>query len=670
MLQAGSIKKSPAGTLFVTISTKPSEDQEDDDEDQGGDPAESGDEMAALRAELEQERAHRKALAEDQRRLLAVVRTLEEQLGTSDSNAETERSEERRRRSLGMMARMVANFETDDVKRQFYNWKVCLYEDAMAEKEKNASDELQALKERAAMQKGKMAMDKMINGAKQKAFTSWKDVYFTESKLRAKEKEMEAAAAADAVQGLKGKTGLEKMQYIMKTMSQRELKVAVQNWQMETSRDKIANELLQAEQFAKEMSKDELNNEKLRIIVKQWVMRKAVRAVSTWQSNIFKERSGKAVQASSASRKNYEVLCQKILRLDRSVLTHRAQLVIRWARRFKEQAFLQWKDMMTGHVPYETRVQLEEMRRNASGSFHMILRKFGSQNRLASMQGAWSNWRSFLTQQMMSQHVQMVEKLWARQQAQSEEIESMKAEAFVGQNAIQLQQEAVKLRQENSVLRDKTKLTLSEADEVASSLQKDKEQLRSAKDHFEGECKILLSECDEIKRAALTEQEEFITLFKAMAEQRRSERKTAIINLLKLFGRRGRGEAFARWRSTTSLAQLRAALKLIDSANDQLRKVIEHVGHDKNETPELKRKLSAAEKERKELRSAVERNSQYTQALIANLSFLRSALPELSATGDAFVTSSRNSRGNRNIPKLVDDILSQAQLMSGDVTPR
>ena len=42
----------------------------------------------------------------------------------------------------------------------------------------------------------------------------------------------------------------------------------------------------------------------------------------------------------------------------------------------------------------------------------------------------------------------------------------------------------------------------------------------------------------------------------------------------------------------------------------------------------MRRELAAAEKEKAQLRGAIERNQQYTQALISNLTFLRSTLPE------------------------------------------
>merc|ERR1712146_294857 len=95
-------------------------------------------------------------------------------------------------------------------------------------------------------------------------------------------------------------------------------------------------------------------------------------------TGMLEEHTKKAVQASGSSRKNYEVLCQKILRLDRSVLIHRSQLVMRWARSFKAYVFVCWKQFLNNHVPYETRMKLEAMQRNASGSFHLILRKFGA----------------------------------------------------------------------------------------------------------------------------------------------------------------------------------------------------------------------------------------------------------------------------------------------------
>ena len=76
-----------------------------------------------------------------------------------------------------------------------------------------------------------------------------------------------------------------------------------------------------------------------------------------------------------------------------------------------------------------------------------------------------------------------------------------------------------------------------------------------------------------IKKAALVEQQEFIKVFKKLTKQRREDRRAALMNMLSLYGRKARGEAFARWRGTVALAQLKGALKLIDSANDQLRKV-------------------------------------------------------------------------------------------------
>ena len=118
----------------------------------------------------------------------------------------------------------------------------------------------------------------------------------------------------------------------------------------------------------------------------------------------------------------------------------------------------------------------------------------------------------------------------------------------------------------------------------------------------------------------------------------------ALLNVIKLFGRKARSEAFARWRGTVALSQLRGALKLIDSANEQLRKVIDHAEVEKSVAPALRRQLAAAEKEKMQLKTAVERNMKYTQALVTNLSFLRSTVPEV---------------GSRQT-NLVDDILNQA----------
>jgi len=96
-----------------------------------------------------------------------------------------------------------------------------------------------------------------------------------------------------------------------------------------------------------------------------------------------------------------------------------------------------------------------------------------------------------------------------------------------------------------------------------------------------------------------------------------------------------------------ALSQLRGALKLIDSANGQLRKVIDHAEQDKNVAPKLRKELAESEKEKKRLKNAVEANMQYTQALITNLSFLKSTMPDTESEG----------QGHGGI---VDDILNQA----------
>merc|ERR1711964_662647 len=100
------------------------------------------------------------------------------------------------------------------------------------------------------------------------------------------------------------------------------------------------------------------------------------------------------------------------------------------------------------------------------------------------------------------------------------------------------------------------------------------------------------------------------------------------MGLMRLFVRLRKGETFARWRGVVTAAQLEAALKLIDGANDQFRKVIDHVGQQKSEEPKLRRELAAAEKEKAALRTAMERNMKYTQALISNLEFLKGSVPE------------------------------------------
>jgi len=542
-----------------------------------------------------------------------------------------------------VLMRMIANATTNEIKTAVYNWKLntleSLYQDKQEGSTADVASQLKAAKERSALQKAKLAVEKMIAGVKAKGFSTWKNFYFSEKQLR-------LAENAHAAAGLQGKSDEQKMHMVVKSLTNRKLKAAISEWMRKRLKEQIEEQIANAEKFTSAA----VNDERCRIIIKQWVMRKAVRAVGLWKSNMYREQTRKATQAGSSSRKNYEVLCQKILRLDRSVLTHRMELVIRWSRSIKSYGFACWRSTLNNQVPYETQVQLEAMQQNASGSFHMILRNFGRQTRTASLQGAWSLWRSFLTQQMMSQHVQMVEKLWARHTAQSEEIEAMKAEAAVGQNAVALQREVMLLRQEHQGLQQQSKLQVSECDEVVESLRRDKERLRSEKENLGTECSALLVECDQIKEAALMEQEEFISLFQKLAQQRSSDRKSACVTLLTLFSRASRGEAFARWRSIVAFSQLRAALKLIDAANDQLRRVIDSVGKDKNEAPSLRRELAAAEKEKADLRNSVEHNLKCTQALISNLSFLRSALPELS----------KGDQNSKDLPMMVDEILNQA----------
>lgn len=88
-LSVGGVKKQGAGTLYVTISTHQVEEQPVvASRDRSSTRERSSQfEVMGLKSELEKERAAKKALMEDQNRLLKVVRTLERKDGASSEEA-------------------------------------------------------------------------------------------------------------------------------------------------------------------------------------------------------------------------------------------------------------------------------------------------------------------------------------------------------------------------------------------------------------------------------------------------------------------------------------------------------------------------------------------------------------------------------------------------------
>jgi len=378
----------------------------------------------------------------------------------------------------------------------------------------------------------------------------------------------------------------------------------------------LESKVAQSMEVAKGMSsnKAETDQAKLRMAIVYLTKRKLKLAVSTWMIRSTRELKEELIDMAQTAnafgnKETYEVMVHKLLTLDRAVLDTRSQLVIRAAAALQH----------------------------------------------GCMQGAWSTWRSEVVHSMMAQHVEIVEKLWERQKEQDEEISALRQGGKIGGTLDALREENEAIKAENAELKHKTMRhmwrTMAESDEVLAVAQREKEALQGSHGELALALDSLLRENDAIKQAALMEQQEFIKVFKKLTKQRREDRRTALLNILILFGRKARGEAFSRWRGTVALSQLNGALKLIDSANDQLRKVIDHAEVEKSVAPALRRQLAAAEKEKMQLQSAVERNMQYTQALVTNLSFLRSTVPEM---------------GNRQT-SIVDDILNQAMQMDASI---
>ena len=181
--------------------------------------------------------------------------------------------------------------------------------------------------------------------------------------------------------------------------------------------------------------------------------------------------------------------------------------------------------------------------------------------------------------------------------------------------------------QANKLLTSRNAQILTHSEDMAGSVQENVTALRQEANSWKEQALAYQQECEALKQATLEEQSDFLELFARLAERCVNERESALKAVVSVFARYSLSEGFLHWSRLVANKQLKGSLQLVDVANSQLRGVIAKVSNEQLNVPRLQMELDAANRDRDELRATVERNMAYTQALISNLNFLKSALP-------------------------------------------